>query len=269
MQNIGERLEEARKQKGISIREAAEATKVRSDYLHRFESSQFDINLPDIYVRGFLRSYATYLGLPADKIVADYNALGHGKPKQTRSANREIYGRIDIAPPTEKASSRTSDDGSPGDGDDAEREASSFGSVRGLPVIDRNLLIKGGIVVGAAVVGIILIFSIVKIFSGGDDTVATGTTTGDQIATVNEDVAIIHALDTVRVKVVAEGTNQELYQGTIVRGDSRSFPWEGQLLVTASALENIEIEMDGRRYPTNETGRNRIRIPSPAALRGE
>jgi len=58
MQTIGERLEEARKRKGISIREAAEATKIRSDYLHKFESNQFDLNLAEIYTRGFLRSYA-------------------------------------------------------------------------------------------------------------------------------------------------------------------------------------------------------------------
>jgi cytoskeleton protein RodZ len=56
MQTIGERLEEARKRKGISIREAAEATKIRGDYLHKYENNQFDIKLPEIYVRGFLRT---------------------------------------------------------------------------------------------------------------------------------------------------------------------------------------------------------------------
>ena len=58
MQSIGERLEEARKKKGISIREAAEATKIRGDYLQQFENNRFDINLTEIYVRGFLRAYA-------------------------------------------------------------------------------------------------------------------------------------------------------------------------------------------------------------------
>ena len=78
MQTIGERLEEARKRKGISIREAAEATKIRGDYLHKFENNQFDIRLPEIYVRGFLRNYAVYLKLPGDKISNDYLALGLG-----------------------------------------------------------------------------------------------------------------------------------------------------------------------------------------------
>ena len=68
MQTIGERLEEARKRKGISIREAAEATKIRGDYLHKFESNQFDIKLPDIYIRGFLRIYSNFLKLPGEKM---------------------------------------------------------------------------------------------------------------------------------------------------------------------------------------------------------
>lgn len=98
MQSIGERLEEARKRKGISIREAAEGTKIRGDYLHKFESNQFDLKLPEIYVRGFLRLYAQYLKLPADKIQQDYLALGHGiDPRGNhRVINRENYGRMEI-----------------------------------------------------------------------------------------------------------------------------------------------------------------------------
>ena len=67
MQSIGERLEEARKKKGISIREAAEATKIRGEYLQKFEGNQFEIGLTDIYTRGFLRGYANYLRIPSDR----------------------------------------------------------------------------------------------------------------------------------------------------------------------------------------------------------
>ena len=102
MQSIGERLEEARKRKGISIREAAEATKIRGDYLHKFENNQYDIKLPEIYVRGFLRTYANYLKLPGEKIINDYNGLGHHESKQ-RSLNREVYGRMDISHSSGKA----------------------------------------------------------------------------------------------------------------------------------------------------------------------
>ncbi len=98
MQTIGERLEEARKRKGISIREASEATKIRGEYLYKFESNQFDLKLPDIYLRGFLRLYANFLKLPGDKIVNDYQALGLGEGGRPgpKPLSREIYGKMEI-----------------------------------------------------------------------------------------------------------------------------------------------------------------------------
>jgi transcriptional regulator with XRE-family HTH domain len=98
MQTIGERLEEARKRKGISIREASEATKIRGEYLYKFESNQFDLKLPDIYLRGFLRLYANFLKLPGDKVVNDYQALGLGEGGRPgpKPLSREIYGKMEI-----------------------------------------------------------------------------------------------------------------------------------------------------------------------------
>src|SRR5206468_2106384 len=106
MQTIGERLEEARKKKGISIREAAEATKIRGDYLQKLESNQFDLGLTDIYTRGFLRNYCTFLKIPHERIMNDYAALGRGETR-SRQPNREVYGRMDVpaapeAPPPER-----------------------------------------------------------------------------------------------------------------------------------------------------------------------
>jgi len=68
---IGQKLEEARNRKGISIREASESTKIRGDYLTSFEAGQFEINLPDVYLRGFIKVYARYLGIDPESAVAD------------------------------------------------------------------------------------------------------------------------------------------------------------------------------------------------------
>src|ERR1017187_3766407 len=96
MQTIGERLEEARKKRGISIREAAEATKIRGEYLQKFEGNQFEIGLTEIYTRGFLRGYANYLRIPADRILSDYSSLRGGEPR-IRQPSREVYGRMELA----------------------------------------------------------------------------------------------------------------------------------------------------------------------------
>ena len=96
MQSIGERLEEARKRKGITVREASEATKIRGEYLNNFEANTFKMNLPDIYVRGFLRSYANYLKVNSDKVITDYNAHLIGEGKSSRRDAREFLGRLEL-----------------------------------------------------------------------------------------------------------------------------------------------------------------------------
>ena len=158
MQTIGERLEDARKRKGVSIREAAEATKIRGDYLTKFESNQFDFDLAEIYVRGFLRNYATYLKLPSDRILDDYESLGRGETR-ARQPSREIYGRMDvsISGPEERAEA-PSPAASAGGGESSGRSGPQVRSHNNLPktpaldpaLVFKGLIIGGGIGGGAA-----------------------------------------------------------------------------------------------------------------------
>ncbi|WP_221032305.1 helix-turn-helix domain-containing protein [Actomonas aquatica] len=267
MQNIGERLEEARKRKGISIREAAEATKVRGDYLHKFESNQFDINLPDIYVRGFLRNYAHFLNLPAEKIINDYNSLGHGgsaTSSRPKPLNRETYGRMDLTVSSSKDSGREDDDdGEAGADSEGDNPATFKPKPGALPYVDKALLVKGSVLVAAVVALIVLVVITVRAFSGGgEDNVATDDTATQQVA--SDPTIVVHALGNVRVKIVEESTGVEIFQGAITRGDSRTFPKNGQLLFTADPMENVEVEIDGSRSnisaETGLRGRQRVRI---------
>jgi len=80
---IGQKLEEARNRKGISLREASESTKIRGDYLSAFEAGQFDIDLPEVYLRGFVRLYARFLGLDQDAVLADLSLEMGSSPSRT------------------------------------------------------------------------------------------------------------------------------------------------------------------------------------------
>ncbi len=98
---IGERLEEARKRKGVSIREVAEATKIRGDYLLAMEDNSFEIPLPDIYIRGFLKNYARFLQLDTSKVMTDYEAHVLGKANRppvsaSRADSQNSLGRVEI-----------------------------------------------------------------------------------------------------------------------------------------------------------------------------
>src|SRR3954469_12224558 len=184
MQSIGERLEEARKRKGISIREAAESTKIRGEYLHKFESNQFDIKLPEIYVRGFLRTYANYLKLPGEKVINDYNALGLNADPKGRGLNREVYGRMDLSVSSAKPEKEGNEAPAPAATNVPTEEGGTRNPATFVPrpalniAMDRNLIVKGAaIVVGV----IILILLAIWIFSGRSSSNASAERTRSEV----------------------------------------------------------------------------------------
>ena len=69
---VGPTLRRARKARGVTIDEASRDTRIRRDLLVALEEEDFDLLLGDVYIRGCLRSYSTYLGLPADHLVGRY-----------------------------------------------------------------------------------------------------------------------------------------------------------------------------------------------------
>ena len=77
---IGRALRSAREHRGKSLEEAGRETRVRTDYLGALENEDFDALGSDVYVRGFLRSYAKYLGLNHEKVVSAYERV-YGRPK--------------------------------------------------------------------------------------------------------------------------------------------------------------------------------------------
>jgi cytoskeleton protein RodZ len=63
---IGRLLEHKRKERGLSLEEVEQATKIRKRYLIGLEREDYAI-LPDaVYARGFLKTYANYLGLDGE-----------------------------------------------------------------------------------------------------------------------------------------------------------------------------------------------------------
>jgi hypothetical protein len=74
MFEIGSSLREARLRQGLDFPEIEQATKVRGKYLRALEDEQFDVLPAQTYVKGFLRSYAEYLGLDGQLYVDEFNS---------------------------------------------------------------------------------------------------------------------------------------------------------------------------------------------------
>jgi cytoskeleton protein RodZ len=69
---MGAHLRAARRRQRVGIERAAEETKIKADFLMRMESDEFDFLAP-AYVRGFLRSYARFLGLDEEPFLEDFD----------------------------------------------------------------------------------------------------------------------------------------------------------------------------------------------------
>jgi hypothetical protein len=69
---IGNSLREARERQGLGYPEIELATKIRSKYIRALEEEDFTAIPGDAYIRGFLRTYADYLGLDGDVYVDEY-----------------------------------------------------------------------------------------------------------------------------------------------------------------------------------------------------
>ena len=74
METVGQYLRRQRESKQMSIEEIARSTRVPMSSVERIESDQFDELPGEVFVRGFLKSYARSLGIASDDVLARYTA---------------------------------------------------------------------------------------------------------------------------------------------------------------------------------------------------
>jgi cytoskeletal protein RodZ len=71
---IGTSLREARLRQGVDLPRVEADTKIRAKYLRALEEEKFDVLPAETYVKGFLRTYAEYLGLDGQLYVDEFNS---------------------------------------------------------------------------------------------------------------------------------------------------------------------------------------------------
>lgn len=69
---LGEKLKKIRSEHRITLAEVSRATRIQVKYLEAIEGGAFDSLPPEVYVRGFLRSYAAFLGVSEEAILKLY-----------------------------------------------------------------------------------------------------------------------------------------------------------------------------------------------------
>jgi len=95
-ESLGHYLKKEREKKNISLRDVSRNTRVREHLLEAMEADRYDLLPSPTFVKGFLQSYAKYVGLDPNEVVLRFQNVMKGPPKEEPSP-----------PPEEEVSQKT------------------------------------------------------------------------------------------------------------------------------------------------------------------
>lgn len=228
MFEIGNSLREARLRQGLEIPRIEAETKIRGKYLRALEEEQFDVLPGDTYVKGFLRTYADYLGLDGQLYLDEYNS---------RFAAAEEVSFAQSTTPTRRQRRR----------------------------VESNLLIVAlAAIVGVTVLFVVGVGGLGSDGGGEPPLPSTstrtagsggGTTTTDAGATTTAKKAgprfrlLVTAADGDSfVEVRNGGVNGKLvWEGTLEQGQTQRFTKYRRLWLDLGQPQNLNVRLNGRR----------------------
>jgi hypothetical protein len=211
---VGPALRKARMARRTSLEEAGRDTHIRVEFLEALEDETFSELNGEVYVRACLRTYATYLGLNPDKVVAAYARNSWGSDVAEES------------PPPPPAKPMTSS----------------------APVIRKG---RHGVAsaVGAAVLLAAVVFGLV---SRRDPAPAPLTPSPDPVesacATTSVTVAIT-AMEPLTARILADG--QHVFTGRLHPGDTKTWIGDTALTVRLSrgGAANVSVDCSSLGLP--------------------
>lgn len=94
-QTLGEKLRQAREERDISISEVAEQTRISPHYIEAIENDDYSPLPGGIFNKGFIKSYAKFVGMDEEEALQDYSALlsqqNQGQPEpETKTYRPEV-----------------------------------------------------------------------------------------------------------------------------------------------------------------------------------
>lgn len=218
---IGAILREARNRRKVDLEEVEAATRIRARYLRAIENEEWDVLPEGVYTRGFIRTYASFLGLDGERLADDY-----------RNSVEAPTGRAPGAePPTPIPPSRRA---------------------RG----DRTVPLAGVIVVGCVVGLAALVIALLP--SGGDSGGGGGATQGSRNATsertspnpkpqpLSPGVSMRLAASAEVWVCVLDAEGQQLVDGQILEAGAAEGPFRSGSFTVSFGNGEVSMMIDGK-----------------------
>ncbi len=257
MSSVGEILKNTREAKGITIEQVAEATSIRVLYLEAIENEQFNLVPGEVYLKGFIRNYANYIGLNGPAMVekykeqveankkhehpvqADTNDIKHKQPEQINQRKTKL----------------------------AKSDVSAIKSLLEKYVTKRNIVLLAGIIVFIAAASFLSSF-----FSGSKDSepsktkqaavesVQSESANKSQAASVLKDqsgVYIVKDAANIEAQVEFSGDcwteayadGKEVFMGMMSAGKTINWKAEKELQIKVGNVRVVKINCNGQLIP--------------------
>lgn len=88
---LGEKLRQAREERGFTLGDVAEQTRISSLYLESIENDDYRILPGGIFNKGFVKSYAKFVGINEGEALSDYSALIATTTKGDEEDSVKVY----------------------------------------------------------------------------------------------------------------------------------------------------------------------------------
>ena len=234
MSGLGNKLKRAREEKGYSLEQVEEVTKIRKKYIVALENEEFESIPGKTYARGFLRNYAKFLKMDPDELLEEYETYFgsvHEEPELTELSEGE-------APPETRKDNR---------------------------------LLRIGIIAGIVV--ILIVINVVIFGDPGEepppreDRVIVDDPENDEndiqvpVNDINDnddeeendeiydrvDLEISVIQDSCWMRVVVDGN--EVFQATLEEGESKTFTGEEEITITLGNAGGVSIVYNNEEIP--------------------
>jgi cytoskeleton protein RodZ len=92
MPSVGDEFRIAREARGLSLSDVAEHIHIRSVYLQALEEEDWAAIGAPVYIRGFIRTYARFLGLDPEKAIEAFGETVPSAPPTKQMSSPELVG---------------------------------------------------------------------------------------------------------------------------------------------------------------------------------
>ncbi|MDH5174120.1 MAG: DUF4115 domain-containing protein, partial [Elusimicrobiota bacterium] len=220
-EDIGKRLQEARRRKEISLQRVSEETKITKEYLEALEKEEYDVFPAKVYVISFIRSYARYLGLDAEALIHIY--------KREHSGRKD---KMDLNPEFPIVVSQG-----------GEEESISRGRIAAFRFTKKSLIafiLAIGVIVGAGLLAIFWLRVALRQLSPG---VEGGTSVSTDIA---QNISMVAEIDDKTwLRVIGDGVLS--FEGTLFPGENRKWVAKDGMNVRIGNVDGVRLYVNGEK----------------------